>query len=87
MRDITTAFGSLRVVPRDPRHVHGDGDDGTVTRAGKKAAMLGGIDLRMPVRSIRRHRQARTRLIVVIVALAVVAALALRWAWRVYGLT
>lgn len=46
------------------------------------AACKRGIDLRMPVRSIRRHRQARTRLIVVIVALAVVAALAVRWAVR-----
>ena len=85
MREITTAFGSLRVVPRDPRHVHGDGNDGTVTRAGKVAAMAGGIDLRMPVRSIRRHRQARTRLIVVIVALAVVAGLALRYLWRLHA--
>lgn len=77
-----SVIGSLRVVPRRPGHVHGDGDDGTVTRAGKVAAMAGGIDLRMPVRSIRRHRQARTRMIVVIVALAVVAALAVRWAVR-----
>lgn len=29
-----------------------------------------------------RHRQARTRMIVVIVALAVVAALAVRYLWR-----
>lgn len=78
-----SAFGSLRVVPRDPRHVHGDGDDGTVTRAGKKAAMCGGINLSSPVRSIRRHRQARTRLVVVIVALAVVAALVIRWIVRI----
>lgn len=82
MREITTAFGSLRVVPRDPQHVPGDGNDSTTTIAGKAAAMAGGIDLRMPVRSIRRHRQARTRVIVVCVALAVVAALALRWAMR-----
>lgn len=83
MREITTAFGSLRVVPRDPRHVHGDGNDSTTTIAGKRAAMCGGIDLRMPVRSIRRHRQARTRLVVVIVALAVVAALVIRWMVRI----
>lgn len=77
-----SAIGSLRVVPRDPRHVHGDGDDGTTTRAGKWAAACGGINLRDPVRSIRRHRQARTRMIVICVALAVVAALAVRWAVR-----
>ena len=77
-----SAFGSLRVLPRNPRHVHGDGDDGTTTRWHKAHEMAGGINLRSPVRSIRRHRQARTRLIVVIVALAVVAALAVRWAVR-----
>lgn len=77
-----SAIGSLRVLPRDPRHVHGDGNDSSTTIAGKRAAMCGGINLSSPVRSIRRHRQARTRLIVVIVALAVVAALAVRYFWR-----
>jgi hypothetical protein len=81
-----SVIGSLRVVPRRPGHVHGDGDDGTTTRAGKAAAMAGGINLTLPVRSYRRHRQARTRLIVACVALAVVLALAARWAWRMYGL-
>lgn len=78
-----SAFGSLRVVPRRPGHVHGDGDDSTTTIAGKVAEMRGGINLRDPVRSIRRHQQARTRLVVVIVALAVVAALVIRWMARV----
>jgi hypothetical protein len=77
-----SAFGSLRVQPRDPKHVHGDGNDGRTTIAGKWAAASGGINLRDPVRSIRRHRQARTRVVVAIVALAVVVWLALRWAWR-----
>ena len=84
MREITTAFGSLRVVPRDPQHIHGDGDDGTTTRWHKAHSMAGGINLRDPVRSIRRHRQARTRIIVLCVALAVVAWLAVRWAWRMW---
>jgi hypothetical protein len=77
-----SAFGSLRVVPKRPGHAHGDGDDGTTTRWHKAHEMAGGINLRSPVRSIRRHRQARTRVIVVTVALAVVAALAVRWAVR-----
>lgn len=76
---MNTDFGSLAIV-RKRQRVHGD--DSTTTIAGKVAAMAGGINLRDPVRSIRRHRQARTRLIVVIVALAVVAALAVRWAVR-----
>jgi hypothetical protein len=62
-------------------------DDGTTTRAGKWAAACGGIDLKLPVRSMRAHRQARTKLVVGIVMVAVVVALALRWAWRAsYGL-
>jgi hypothetical protein len=72
--------------PRDPKHVHGDGDDGVTTRAGKAAAMAGGINLTLPVRSMREHRQARTRLVVGIVMVAVVVALALRYLWRAYGL-
>jgi hypothetical protein len=76
-----SAIGSLRVVPRHPEHVHGDGNDSTTTMAGKWAAAAGGINLAAPVRSIRRHRQARTRIIVGIVIVAVVVALALRWMW------
>jgi hypothetical protein len=42
------------------------------------------IDLRLP---IRRHRQARTRIIVGIVCVAVVVALTLHWLWKAsYGL-
>jgi hypothetical protein len=77
-------IGSMALQPRRPGHVHGDGDDGTTTRAGKWAAACGGIDLKLPVRSMRAHRQARTRIIVGIVCVAVVVALALRWAWRSY---
>ena len=64
-----SALGSLRVVPRDPAHVHGDGDDGTTTRAGKWAAACGGINLRAPVRSMRRH--GRTRIVVLMVGVGV----------------
>jgi hypothetical protein len=79
-----TNIGSMALRPRDPKHVHGDGDDGVTTRAGKWAAACGGIDLKLPVRSMRAHRQARTRLIVVCVALAGVGWLVVRWAWRMY---
>jgi hypothetical protein len=72
-------IGSMALRPRDPKHVHGDGDDGTTTRAWKKVEMSGGINLTLPVRSIRRHRQARTRLIVGIVCVAVVLYLVVRW--------
>jgi hypothetical protein len=78
-------IGSMALRPRDPKHVHGN--DSTTTIAGKWAAACGGIDLKLPVRSMRAHRQARTRLVVGIVMVAVVVALALRWAWRAsYGL-
>lgn len=62
-------------------------NDGTSTLNAKLGAMNGSIDLSLPAaaRSMRRHRQARTRLIVACVALAVVLALALRWAWRVWA--
>ncbi len=50
-----SSFGSLRVQPRDPKHVHGDGDDGTTTRWEKKQAM--GIDLHLP--RPRPHRKMR----------------------------
>jgi hypothetical protein len=75
-------IGSMALRPRRPQHVHGDGDDGTTTRAGKAAAMAGGIDLRLPVRSMRAHRQARTRLVVGIVMVSVVVALALHWLYQ-----
>jgi hypothetical protein len=42
------------------------------------------IDLRSPSPP-RAHRQARTRIIVGIVCVAVVVALALHWMWRSYG--
>jgi hypothetical protein len=79
-----SAIGSLRIVPKRPQHVHGDNDDSTTTIAGKAAHMAGGIDLRLPVRSMRRHRQTRTRLVVFAVWLCVsfgVGLLAIRWLW------
>jgi hypothetical protein len=54
-------IGSLAICPKHNRNW---GDDGTTTRAGKWAAAAGGIDLKLPVRSMRAHRQARTRIIV-----------------------
>jgi hypothetical protein len=84
---MNTNIGSMALRPRDPKHVHGDGNDSTTTIAGKAAAMAGGINLRNPVRSMRAHRQARTRLVVGIVMAAVVVALALHWLWKAsYGL-
>jgi hypothetical protein len=77
-------IGSLDLCPK---HNKNWSDDGTTTRAGKWAAACGGIDLKLPVRSMRAHRQARTRIIVGIVCVAVVVALALRWMWKAsYGL-
>jgi CheY-like chemotaxis protein len=55
------AIGSLDLAPK---HNRVWGDDMTTTRAGKWAAAAGGINLCAPVRSIRRHRQARTRAVV-----------------------
>ena len=48
----TTYPGSLAL---QRKHGQSFGDDGTTTRAGKAAEMAGGINLRDPVRSIRRH--------------------------------
>ena len=42
----TTAPGSLRVVPKDPGHFPGDGNDSTTTRWMKAQSM--GIDLHLP---------------------------------------
>ena len=74
-----SAFGSLRVCPKRDKSPL---DDGTTTRAGKWAAAGGGINLTLPVRSIRRHRQARTRIVIGCIALALIVALVLRWASR-----
>lgn len=41
------------------RPPHAPFDDGTITRAGKKAAMSGGIDLSQQRRSLRRHRASQ----------------------------
>jgi hypothetical protein len=85
--DRNEAYGSLGIVYKNPRHVHGDGDDGTTTRWEKACAMSDKINLPLAHKSMRRHDHARTRIIVGIVCVAVVLVLALRWAWRVsYGL-
>jgi hypothetical protein len=77
-------LGSLDLLPKYRREW---GDDCTDTRALKADAMRSGVDLALPVRSMRAHRQARTRIIVGIVCVAVVVALALRWMWKAsYGL-
>lgn len=78
----SNAVGSLALTPRRQSHVHGDGDDGTTTRAGKAAAMLGGINLRDPIRSIRRHRNWRRAVGWSCIA-GFAALTALAW-WRVW---
>ncbi len=79
-----SAFGSLRVAPRDPRHVHGDGDDSVTTIMAKKIAMLHGINLRSPAAySMSRHRRQRravTAIICVVAACVVIGAI--RWIVR-----
>jgi hypothetical protein len=80
-------IGSMALRPRDPQHVHGDGDDGTTTRWEKACAMSDKIDLPLARGSMQKHGYARTRMLVGIVCVAVVVALALRWMWRIsYGL-
>jgi hypothetical protein len=69
-------IGSMALRPRRPEHVHGDGDDGTTTRWEKACAMSDKIDLPLAHQSMRRHDHARTLIIVVV---AVVVALFLRW--------
>jgi hypothetical protein len=83
---MNTNIGSMALRPRDPKHVHGDGNDGTTTRWDKACAMSDKIDLPLAHKSMRAHRQARTRILVGIVMVAVVVALALRYLWRAYGL-
>ena len=78
---MTTNIGSLALQSKRPREY---GDDGTTTRAGKWAAACGGINLRDPVRSIRRHRQARTRVIVLIVCVGVLLAGIVRMVWGMW---
>jgi hypothetical protein len=58
-----TVVGSLRVVPKHPGHVHGDGDDGTTTRMNKAVAMANGINLNSPAAvSMDRHRDAQKKI-------------------------
>lgn len=54
-----TDIGSLRVLPKDPHHITGDGNDGTTTILHKAIAMAHGLNLRQhneARRSVRRHR-------------------------------
>jgi hypothetical protein len=64
MRTLTD-FGSLRVLPKNPRHVTGDGDDGDTTILHKAIAMAHGINLynkRTQELSMRRYNDARNAL-------------------------
>ena len=79
-----SAFGSLRVQPRDPRHVHGDGDDSTTTIMGKAVAMTHGINLRSPAAySMSRHRRQRRAVWAILGVLAACVVVgAVRWMVR-----
>ena len=61
MRTLTDV-GSLRIMPKNPRHVTGDGDDGDTTILHKALAMAHGINLQhrhAHELSMRRHNDAR----------------------------
>jgi hypothetical protein len=73
------AIGSLDLAPK---HNRSWGDDMTTTRAGKWAAAAGGINLRDPVRSIRRHDHWRIRAAVLIVGCGVLLGLTVVMVWR-----
>ena len=79
-----SAIGSLRVVPRDPQHIHGDGNDSPTTIMHKGIAMAHGINLHSPAAvSMDRHRRRRrTAAITLAIAVALVCALAVRWMVR-----
>jgi hypothetical protein len=72
-------IGSLALCPKHSRE---RSDDGTTTRWEKACAMSDKIDLPLAHQSMRAHRQARTRIIVGIVCVAVVVALALHWLYQ-----
>jgi hypothetical protein len=60
---MNTNIGSMALRPRDPQHVHGDGDDGTTTRMTKAVAMASGINLHSPAaHSMDRHRDAQKKI-------------------------
>jgi hypothetical protein len=68
--------GSLRVLPRDPRHVHGSGNDGVTTIYGKAVAMSSGIDIRSPAASsMARHRRQRRAVLAILGIVAACVAL------------
>jgi hypothetical protein len=59
MRTLTDV-GSLRIMPKDPKHVSGDGNDGDTTIMHKALAMAHGISLpKAQELSMRRHNDAR----------------------------
>ena len=73
-------IGSMRVLPKDPRHCTGDGNDGTTTIMHKAIAMSHGINLlqhRAAELSVRRHRIAKA--IVLWTAVVLISALAARF--------
>ena len=55
---------------------------GPLTRAGREAEQAGGINLRLPVRSMRRHVHWRTRVIVLAVGCGVLLAMTAVMVWR-----
>jgi hypothetical protein len=80
-----TDFGSMRVTSKRPRHVHGDSDDGTITRFQKALAMAEGIDLYSPLHtqardSMRRHR--RVAMVVLWAGVLFILGLTARMLWK-----
>ena len=80
MRTLTDV-GSLRIMPKDPKHVSGDGNDGDTTIMHKALAMAHGISLpKAQEESMRRHNDARNALrwAIGIVCVGIII-LAVRW--------
>jgi len=73
--------GSLRIMPKDPRHVTGDGDDGQTTILHKAIAMAQGISLpKAQEQSMRRYNKAQAvaRWVIGIACVGIIV-LAVRW--------
>ena len=82
MRTLTDV-GSLRVLPKNPRHATGDGDDGETTILHKALAMAHGINLQhrhAQELSMRRYNDARNAIRWAIgIACVGIIVLAVRW--------
>ncbi len=84
-----TNIGSLRILPKDPRHVTGDGDDGDTTRLQKAIAMAAGINLRTShheaaLRSMVSHK--RWSRSVLWAGVGILLALTARTVWRLMAM-